>query len=145
VRHLAAAGHRRIAFLGDRSTIATARQRYAGYQEALRGLGLPLEEVGAALEDGELRELVRRQIEALDRRMEHDARLRRRLARLLESDDSDDLLATVEMMTMSEKYYTPEQQARLAERRDLLAGIPASSPRSSGCTARRAWSARRAG
>jgi LacI family transcriptional regulator len=43
VRHLAAAGHRRIAFLGDRSTIATARQRYAGYEEALRGLGLPLD------------------------------------------------------------------------------------------------------
>jgi DNA-binding transcriptional MerR regulator len=87
---------------------------------ALRGLGLSLEEVGAALDDGELRGLVRRQIEALDRRMEHDARLRRRLVRLLESDDSSDLLATVEMMTMSERYYTPEQQARLAERRELL-------------------------
>lgn len=87
---------------------------------ALRGLGLTLEQVGAALDDGELRELVRRQIEALDRRMEHDARLRRRLVRMLESDDSSDLLATVEMITMSETYYTPEQQARLAERRELL-------------------------
>lgn len=64
---------------------------------ALRGLGLTLEQVGAALDDGELRELVRRQIEALDRRMEHDARLRRRLVRMLESDDSSDLLATVEI------------------------------------------------
>jgi LacI family transcriptional regulator len=43
VRHLAASGHRRIAFLGDRRTIATARQRYAGYSEALRGSGLPLD------------------------------------------------------------------------------------------------------
>lgn len=44
VRHLAAAGHRRIAFLGDRPTIDTARQRFEGYRDALRLLGLPLEE-----------------------------------------------------------------------------------------------------
>jgi LacI family transcriptional regulator len=43
VRHLAAAGHRRIAFLGDRPTIATARQRLEGYRDALRELGLPLD------------------------------------------------------------------------------------------------------
>lgn len=40
VRHLAAHGHRRIAFLGDRPTIATARRRFAGYRDALRDLGL---------------------------------------------------------------------------------------------------------
>lgn len=43
VRHLAAAGHRRIAFLGDRPAIATARQRLAGYHDAMRGLGLPVD------------------------------------------------------------------------------------------------------
>ncbi|WP_296369761.1 LacI family DNA-binding transcriptional regulator [Pseudonocardia sp.] len=43
VRHLAASGHRRIAFLGDRRTIPTARQRYAGYRDALAALGLPLD------------------------------------------------------------------------------------------------------
>ncbi|HTK62994.1 MAG TPA: LacI family DNA-binding transcriptional regulator [Pseudonocardia sp.] len=43
VHHLAAAGHRRIAFLCDRTTIATARERSAGYEEAMRGLGLPLD------------------------------------------------------------------------------------------------------
>jgi LacI family transcriptional regulator len=43
VRHLAAAGHRRIAFLGDRRTVITAQLRYAGYGEALRSLGLPLD------------------------------------------------------------------------------------------------------
>ncbi|HEY4418880.1 MAG TPA: LacI family DNA-binding transcriptional regulator [Pseudonocardia sp.] len=43
VRHLAAAGHRRIAFVGDRRTVATARQRQAGYREALRDFGLPLD------------------------------------------------------------------------------------------------------
>ncbi|CAA9377298.1 MAG: hypothetical protein AVDCRST_MAG66-70 [uncultured Pseudonocardia sp.] len=40
VRHLAAHGHRRIAFLGDRPSIATARRRFAGYRDALRDLGL---------------------------------------------------------------------------------------------------------
>jgi LacI family transcriptional regulator len=43
VRHLGAAGHRRIAFLGDRRTIVTAQQRYEGYRDALRELGIPLD------------------------------------------------------------------------------------------------------
>jgi LacI family transcriptional regulator len=43
VRHLLAAGHRRIAFLGDRPTIATAAQRYSGYADALREAGLPVD------------------------------------------------------------------------------------------------------
>lgn len=43
VRHLAAAGHRRIAFLGDRPTIDTAQRRYEGYREALESLGLPFD------------------------------------------------------------------------------------------------------
>ncbi|WP_232663840.1 LacI family DNA-binding transcriptional regulator [Pseudonocardia sp. TRM90224] len=40
VRHLLASGHRRIAYLGDRSTIATARERFAGYEQALEASGL---------------------------------------------------------------------------------------------------------
>lgn len=43
VRHLAAHGHRRIAFLGDRETIWTAAERYLGYVEALALEGLTLE------------------------------------------------------------------------------------------------------
>ena len=43
VRHLAAAGHRRIAFLGDRRRIRTAELRYAGYCDALAELDLPLD------------------------------------------------------------------------------------------------------
>jgi len=43
VRHLIAAGHRRIAYLGDRPTIATARQRFDGYRAALVAAGLPLD------------------------------------------------------------------------------------------------------
>jgi DNA-binding LacI/PurR family transcriptional regulator len=43
VRHLIAGGHRRIGFLSDLMVIATARQRYDGYRDALRGAGLPIE------------------------------------------------------------------------------------------------------
>lgn len=41
-RHLVGHGHRRIAFLGDLSTISTARERYEGYVEALGQAGIPL-------------------------------------------------------------------------------------------------------
>jgi len=43
VRHLAASGHRRIAYLGDRARILTAQQRYQGYRAALEELGIPLD------------------------------------------------------------------------------------------------------
>jgi LacI family transcriptional regulator len=40
VEHLMSYGHRRIAFLGDRLGIATARYRLAGYREALEQAGI---------------------------------------------------------------------------------------------------------
>jgi LacI family transcriptional regulator len=40
VEHLLAAGHRRIGYLGDRQSVASARERLAGYREALAGAGL---------------------------------------------------------------------------------------------------------
>jgi LacI family transcriptional regulator len=40
VEHLIAAGHRRIAFLGDRPGIYTATERLAGYHEALAAAGI---------------------------------------------------------------------------------------------------------
>jgi LacI family transcriptional regulator len=40
VRHLAAAGHTRIAYLGDRPTIGAARDRLAGYRDGLEEAGL---------------------------------------------------------------------------------------------------------
>lgn len=43
VRHLASSGHRRIAFLGDRTTIRTAQQRHEGYVAALGELGVPVD------------------------------------------------------------------------------------------------------
>jgi LacI family transcriptional regulator len=44
VRHLIEAGHRRIAFLGDRRTIVTAQQRFDGYADALTASGIPLDD-----------------------------------------------------------------------------------------------------
>jgi LacI family transcriptional regulator len=44
VDHLAESGHRRIAFLGDREQIFTARERRAGYREALARRLIPYDE-----------------------------------------------------------------------------------------------------
>ncbi|MFF3573186.1 LacI family DNA-binding transcriptional regulator [Nocardia jiangxiensis] len=43
VEHLAAQGHRRIAYLGDLHTIQTAAHRCAGYVEGLARTGIPLD------------------------------------------------------------------------------------------------------
>jgi LacI family transcriptional regulator len=43
VRHLIAHGHRRIAFLGDLTTIATCQERLTGYREALGEAGVPVD------------------------------------------------------------------------------------------------------
>jgi LacI family transcriptional regulator len=40
IRHLVGHGHRRIAFLGDLTSISTCQDRYSGYREALREAGL---------------------------------------------------------------------------------------------------------
>lgn len=42
--HLLGGGHRRIAYLGDLSTIATARYRREGYQRAMAEAGVPVDE-----------------------------------------------------------------------------------------------------
>ena len=42
--HLLAHGHRRIAYLGDLSSIATARQRHDGFARAMRRAGVPVDE-----------------------------------------------------------------------------------------------------
>jgi LacI family transcriptional regulator len=44
VRHLISHGHRRIAYLGDLTSIATAQERFAGYQDALREAGVTFDD-----------------------------------------------------------------------------------------------------
>jgi LacI family transcriptional regulator len=55
VEHLLAAGHRRIAFLGDRPSVYTAAERRSGYREALTAAGIApdpgLERVGLLAAD----------------------------------------------------------------------------------------------
>jgi LacI family transcriptional regulator len=53
VEHLIAAGHRRIGFLGDRQRIWTARERLAGYRDALAGHGLPYDPALTRVELGD--------------------------------------------------------------------------------------------
>ena len=95
---------------------------------ALRSLGLDLATVARALEaDGAgLRTLVERQLEELEVRIELEGRLKERLVRmraLLDQDDGtspEELLDTIEVMTMIEKHYSQEQLAQLEERRRAL-------------------------
>lgn len=44
VAHLISAGHRHVGFLGDLIRIATARDRHAGFLDAMRAAGLPTSE-----------------------------------------------------------------------------------------------------
>ena len=48
--HLIAAGHRRIAFLGDQQRIFTATERLRGYREALAEHGIPYDEALVRME-----------------------------------------------------------------------------------------------
>lgn len=89
--------------------------------QALRRFGLALAEIGAYLDQpgAPLADVIARQIAMLDRQMQQAARLRERLAQLHEqlADGTEpelaDWLKTLEMMTMYDKYFSPEELARL--------------------------------
>src|ERR1044072_8492378 len=93
---------------------------------ALRGLGLPLDEIGALLDTGDgVAETVRRHLERVERQAEALEGLRTRLTRLLASLDSGEdsaqrFLDALEAMSMFEKYYTPEPLRQLEQRRQTL-------------------------
>jgi DNA-binding transcriptional MerR regulator len=89
---------------------------------ALRELGLPLGEIGAALDaDDALSGTVRRHLGDVERRIAQLEALRLRLTRLLALDSGEPsttaILEALEAMSMFEKYYTPEQLAQLERRR----------------------------
>lgn len=89
--------------------------------QALRQLGLSLADIGKALSGTELplAELIDRQIAQLDRELAQATHLRQRLRQLrrqLQAGQSPDLaewLDTLEMMTMYEKYFSPDELKQL--------------------------------
>lgn len=95
---------------------------------ALRRLGLSLEEIAGVLdrEGPELAGAVRAHLARVEEGLAAQARLRDRLVRILEALDGDgapsldQLVDTIEVMTMHERYYTPEQLEQLSERADAL-------------------------
>lgn len=99
---------------------------------ALRRLGLTLEEISALLDgDGlSLQEVLTRQLAAIDRQLTDTRSLRDRLTAIRDALDQqgepsiDQIIDTMEALTMHENYYTPDQLQRLERRRDQL-GIEA--------------------
>jgi len=92
---------------------------------ALRGLGLSLDDVRTALEaEGEdLRAAVAAHLARVEEELAHTRDLRRRLRGILDAFDrlgepsTDQIIDAIEVMTMSERYYTPEQLEQLEARR----------------------------
>jgi DNA-binding transcriptional MerR regulator len=94
---------------------------------ALRQLGLGLDEIAGVLDrNPDLTEAVRRHLARVEETLAHQGRLQRTLSRMLDLLEQervptlDQFIETIEEITMGEKYYTPEQQEQLAQRRDEL-------------------------
>jgi DNA-binding transcriptional MerR regulator len=95
---------------------------------ALRQLGLSLEDIKRVLLDASAdpREVVRKHLADLTRQIELQGQLRNRLLTILETleqaeePSTEDFIRALEVMTMIDSYYTPEQLAQLEERRKQL-------------------------
>jgi DNA-binding transcriptional MerR regulator len=94
---------------------------------ALRRLGLGLDEIAELLDrDPDLVVAVRRHLAHVERGLKLQRRLQRALTRVLERLETeveptlDHFIEAIEVMTMSEKYYTAEQLEQLSERRAEL-------------------------
>src|SRR3954447_18178266 len=93
---------------------------------ALRRLGLPLEEIGGALEGQDLRAAGTTPLERVRAELRRQRELYRGLVRILDAFDlqdgpsADQLIEAIEAMTMSDRYFAPEQQEQLAARAEAL-------------------------
>ncbi|GGK87928.1 MerR family transcriptional regulator [Sphaerisporangium melleum] len=117
-----ASGHRRY-------TAADVRRLYQ--VRALRSLGMPLGEIrellASAPEDpAAMRAVLTAQLRRLTVRAERTQRLIEQVGGLLRRldeasmPDSDQFMTTLEMISMLDAYFTPEQREELAHRRDEL-------------------------
>jgi len=99
--------------------------------QALRQLGLSLADIGTVLSGPEqpLGDLIDRQIAQLDQELARATRLRGRLVTLRgqlaagQSPDLADWLDTLELMTMYEKYFSPEELEQLPMHHDRNAHV----------------------
>ena len=95
---------------------------------ALRQLGMSLEDIGRVLrsESDDPREVVRKHLADLSQQIEMQEQLRERLMTILQTleqadePSTEDFIRALEVMTMIDSYYTPEQLAELEERRKQL-------------------------
>jgi DNA-binding transcriptional MerR regulator len=95
---------------------------------ALRRLGLSLEEIAGVLdrEGPGLADSVRAHLARVEEGLAVQERLRDRLVRILDvlagdaEPSLDQLIDTIEVMTLHERYYTPEQLQQLSERAGAL-------------------------
>ncbi|WP_420126500.1 MerR family transcriptional regulator [Longimicrobium sp.] len=117
--HRTAAGHR----LYVEDDVARLQQ-----VASLRNLGFPLEEIRDVLNDRRMSPLqvvqlhadrVRQQVRSQQRLVERLDALAKGL-QMAETVSADQLIQTIEEITMFEKYYTPEQMDYLAQRREQV-------------------------
>ena len=95
---------------------------------ALRQLGMSLDDIGSVLRDesADPRAVVRRHLAEVSRQIDMQEQLRERLMTILqtlneaEEPTTEDFIHALEVMTMIDSYYTPEQLAQLEERRKAL-------------------------
>jgi DNA-binding transcriptional MerR regulator len=95
---------------------------------SLRQLGFSLEEIGQCLMRSEFSaiEVINLHLAKLARQIELQCNLRDRLRTLLAhfqragTVSAEEFLQTIEVMTMMEQYYTPEQMEYLRQRKDQL-------------------------
>jgi DNA-binding transcriptional MerR regulator len=94
----------------------------------LRSVGLSLDEIGRSLAKGgaTLLSTIDAHVGRLRQRIEHERRLCRRLEETAErlrkrqKPSVDEIVETIEGVTMSERYFTPEQREWIAERREVV-------------------------
>jgi len=95
---------------------------------SLRGLGFSLEEIRVCLDQPDFAPLkvVEMHLERVERQLRAGEALRRRLEALADSlrrtgdASAEDLMETVEAMTVYESYYTDEQKESLARRKEAV-------------------------
>jgi len=95
---------------------------------ALRQLGMSLSDIGVLLakQDVALAELIQRQLQMIEIQITQATALRERLNRMQmmlkhgTHPDFDDWLATLELMTMYDKYFTQEEQTEISQRKQDL-------------------------